>query len=196
MGLHNWVQFYLQEKHNHVDYKGYKARDNKDTVGRRRIAARSRTIPALINDPFPCRPVARRRRPRPEPAVQLEGPGEAHRRLLHRRESRVRGGSFHHRLPDVHREDDLRGGQGARVRAGAGRLSARSVHRNVLPQTAQQQQQRSVNLCSPSRRVSDVYVLLYLICNMKDHEVDCPIFLCCYGKICNFKHESYLNAIC
>lgn len=32
MGLHNWVQFYLQEKHNHVDYKGYKARDNKDTV--------------------------------------------------------------------------------------------------------------------------------------------------------------------
>lgn len=31
MGLHNWVQFYLQEKHNHVDYKGYKARDNKDT---------------------------------------------------------------------------------------------------------------------------------------------------------------------
>lgn len=32
MGLHNWVQFYLQEKHDHVDYKGYKARDNKDTV--------------------------------------------------------------------------------------------------------------------------------------------------------------------
>lgn len=32
MGLHNWVQFYLQEKHNHVDYKGYKARDNKDSV--------------------------------------------------------------------------------------------------------------------------------------------------------------------
>lgn len=32
MGLHNWIQFYLQEKHNHVDYKGYKARDNKDTV--------------------------------------------------------------------------------------------------------------------------------------------------------------------
>ncbi|XP_029971338.1 poly(U)-specific endoribonuclease-C [Salarias fasciatus] len=31
MGLHNWVQFYLQEKHNHVDYKGYKARDRKDT---------------------------------------------------------------------------------------------------------------------------------------------------------------------
>uniref|UniRef100_A0A3B5MWQ0 Uridylate-specific endoribonuclease n=1 Tax=Xiphophorus couchianus TaxID=32473 RepID=A0A3B5MWQ0_9TELE len=31
MGLHNWVQFYLQEKHGHVDYKGYKARDNKDT---------------------------------------------------------------------------------------------------------------------------------------------------------------------
>ncbi|XP_058468396.1 uridylate-specific endoribonuclease C-like [Solea solea] len=31
MGLHNWVQFYLQEKHDHVDYKGYKARDNKNT---------------------------------------------------------------------------------------------------------------------------------------------------------------------
>lgn len=32
IGLHNWIQFYLQEKHKHVDYKGYKARDNKDTV--------------------------------------------------------------------------------------------------------------------------------------------------------------------
>ncbi|KAA0720904.1 Poly(U)-specific endoribonuclease-C [Triplophysa tibetana] len=31
MGLHNWVQFYLQEKLSHVDYKGYKARDKKDT---------------------------------------------------------------------------------------------------------------------------------------------------------------------
>ncbi|KAM6990058.1 uridylate-specific endoribonuclease C-like [Tautogolabrus adspersus] len=31
MGLHNWIQFYLQEKHDHVDYKGYKARDNKDS---------------------------------------------------------------------------------------------------------------------------------------------------------------------
>ncbi|KAJ8391984.1 hypothetical protein AAFF_G00082940 [Aldrovandia affinis] len=31
MGFHNWVQFYLQEKHKHVDYKGYKARANKDT---------------------------------------------------------------------------------------------------------------------------------------------------------------------
>ncbi|XP_072219964.1 uridylate-specific endoribonuclease C-like [Leuresthes tenuis] len=30
-GLHNWVQFYLQEKHGNIDYKGYKARDNKDT---------------------------------------------------------------------------------------------------------------------------------------------------------------------
>ncbi|XP_051726282.1 uridylate-specific endoribonuclease C [Ctenopharyngodon idella] len=28
MGLHNWVQFYLQEKQNLLDYKGYKARDN------------------------------------------------------------------------------------------------------------------------------------------------------------------------
>ncbi|XP_067331719.1 poly(U)-specific endoribonuclease-C-like isoform X2 [Channa argus] len=31
MGLHNWVHFYLQEKQGNVDYKGYKARDNKDT---------------------------------------------------------------------------------------------------------------------------------------------------------------------
>uniref|UniRef100_A0A3Q3EYB9 Uridylate-specific endoribonuclease n=1 Tax=Kryptolebias marmoratus TaxID=37003 RepID=A0A3Q3EYB9_KRYMA len=27
-GFHNWVQFYLQEKNSHLDYKGYKARDN------------------------------------------------------------------------------------------------------------------------------------------------------------------------
>ena len=32
MGFHNWVQFYLQEKCGHVDYKGYKARDRKSTV--------------------------------------------------------------------------------------------------------------------------------------------------------------------
>ncbi|KAJ8249956.1 hypothetical protein COCON_G00231720 [Conger conger] len=31
MGFHNWVQFYLQEKCRHVDYKGYKARDRKST---------------------------------------------------------------------------------------------------------------------------------------------------------------------
>ncbi|XP_039617576.1 poly(U)-specific endoribonuclease-C [Polypterus senegalus] len=31
IGFHNWIQFYLQEKLNNVDYKGYKARDNKDT---------------------------------------------------------------------------------------------------------------------------------------------------------------------
>ncbi|XP_037642228.1 poly(U)-specific endoribonuclease-C [Sebastes umbrosus] len=30
-GFHNWIQFYLQEKHDHVDYKGYKARGNKNT---------------------------------------------------------------------------------------------------------------------------------------------------------------------
>ncbi|TNN88510.1 Poly(U)-specific endoribonuclease-C [Liparis tanakae] len=30
-GFHNWVQFYLQEKLDHIDYKGYKARDNKNT---------------------------------------------------------------------------------------------------------------------------------------------------------------------
>ncbi|KAL2093451.1 hypothetical protein ACEWY4_010763 [Coilia grayii] len=28
MGLHNWVQFYLQEKAKHLDYKGYKASRN------------------------------------------------------------------------------------------------------------------------------------------------------------------------
>lgn len=28
IGFHNWIQFYLQEKSNHVDYKGYKARDH------------------------------------------------------------------------------------------------------------------------------------------------------------------------
>ncbi|XP_050770961.1 poly(U)-specific endoribonuclease-B-like [Gymnogyps californianus] len=29
LGLHNWVQFYLQEKRNQIDYKGYVARKNK-----------------------------------------------------------------------------------------------------------------------------------------------------------------------
>ncbi|KAM9388103.1 uridylate-specific endoribonuclease [Phaethornis superciliosus] len=29
LGLHNWVQFYLQEKHNQIDYKGYITRKNK-----------------------------------------------------------------------------------------------------------------------------------------------------------------------
>ena len=28
IGFHNWVQFYLQEKSTHLDYKGYKARDH------------------------------------------------------------------------------------------------------------------------------------------------------------------------
>ncbi|NWU70777.1 ENDUA protein, partial [Pterocles burchelli] len=28
LGLHNWVQFYLQEKRNQIDYKGYVARKN------------------------------------------------------------------------------------------------------------------------------------------------------------------------
>ncbi|XP_070686831.1 uridylate-specific endoribonuclease C [Pempheris klunzingeri] len=28
VGFHNWVQFYLQEKNSHLDYKGYKARDH------------------------------------------------------------------------------------------------------------------------------------------------------------------------
>ncbi|NXK88384.1 ENDOU endoribonuclease, partial [Formicarius rufipectus] len=29
LGLHNWVQFYLQEKRSQIDYKGYVARKNK-----------------------------------------------------------------------------------------------------------------------------------------------------------------------
>ncbi|KFO98138.1 Poly(U)-specific endoribonuclease-A, partial [Calypte anna] len=29
LGLHNWVQFYLQEKHDQIDYKGYITRKNK-----------------------------------------------------------------------------------------------------------------------------------------------------------------------
>ncbi|KAM3609422.1 uncharacterized protein V6R79_014623 [Siganus canaliculatus] len=28
IGFHNWIQFYLQEKNAHLDYKGYKARDS------------------------------------------------------------------------------------------------------------------------------------------------------------------------
>uniref|UniRef100_A0A7N6BDC7 Uridylate-specific endoribonuclease n=1 Tax=Anabas testudineus TaxID=64144 RepID=A0A7N6BDC7_ANATE len=28
IGFHNWIQFYLQEKHSHLDYKGYKAREH------------------------------------------------------------------------------------------------------------------------------------------------------------------------
>lgn len=28
IGFHNWIQFYLQEKNMHLDYKGYKARDH------------------------------------------------------------------------------------------------------------------------------------------------------------------------
>ena len=28
MGLHNWVQFYMEEKNKHLDYKGYKASRN------------------------------------------------------------------------------------------------------------------------------------------------------------------------
>lgn len=59
MGLHNWIQFYLQEKHNHVDYKGYKARDNKDTVrnpqtGPKTLNTRlkGKYINRLVNDPL------------------------------------------------------------------------------------------------------------------------------------------------
>ncbi|CAN2391894.1 Poly(U)-specific [Pristimantis euphronides] len=29
MGLHNWVQFYLQEKRNHIDYKGFVGRQHR-----------------------------------------------------------------------------------------------------------------------------------------------------------------------
>lgn len=59
MGLHNWIQFYLQEKHNHVDYKGYKARDNKDTVRNPRTGPKTlntrlkgKYINRLVNDPL------------------------------------------------------------------------------------------------------------------------------------------------
>lgn len=31
IGLHNWIQFYLQEKQGHVDYKGYKGIAKKNT---------------------------------------------------------------------------------------------------------------------------------------------------------------------
>ena len=31
IGFHNWIQFYLQEKNSHLDYKGYKAK-NTDLV--------------------------------------------------------------------------------------------------------------------------------------------------------------------
>lgn len=51
MGLHNWIQFYLQEKHNHVDYKGYKARDNKDTVRKHRIPNPALTVQNLSCSP-------------------------------------------------------------------------------------------------------------------------------------------------
>lgn len=164
MGLHNWIQFYLQEKHNHVDYKGYKARDNKDTVRKHCITGyrtpNRRTdrpqillliqtnilISLLMILSRGCF-VAWWRRPRPQLTVQLEGLGEAHRWLLHRRESRVWGRSFHHPLPHFDWEDDICGGQNTRVPARAGCLSAWTVHRHILPQTDQQQQQRFVDIC-------------------------------------------------
>lgn len=83
-------------------------------------------------------------RPRPEPAVQLERPGEACRWLLHWCQSRVWICSLHHHLPHVDWKDDICDGEGGRVRAGGGRLSARAIHRHVLPQTGQQQQQGRV----------------------------------------------------
>lgn len=33
IGFHNWIQFYLQEKHRHLDYKGYKAQQ-RDLVSK------------------------------------------------------------------------------------------------------------------------------------------------------------------
>lgn len=36
IGFHNWIQFYLQEKSNNLDYKGYKARDH-DLVSSTRV---------------------------------------------------------------------------------------------------------------------------------------------------------------
>ena len=52
MGLHNWVQFYLQEKHDHVDYKGYKARANKDTVRKYCVKILNSWVPFLLEQPI------------------------------------------------------------------------------------------------------------------------------------------------
>lgn len=50
MGLHNWVQFYLQEKLKFVDYKGYKSAD-KDKVclsqSHGLTAGNPRTVPSV-----------------------------------------------------------------------------------------------------------------------------------------------------
>lgn len=137
MGLHNWVQFYLQEKHGHVDYKGFKARNNKKTVG-----VYTQLFPQclIIYDFVPTFILFLRHhfpawwgRPCPEASVQLERFSQTNRQLLHRRQSRVWGRSVHHRLPDVHCKDHICVGGGERIRARAGRLSSRQIHRLVLP---------------------------------------------------------------
>lgn len=46
LGLHNWVQFYLQEKHKQIDYKGYIAQKNKTRVRTSRVALKIRSIDA------------------------------------------------------------------------------------------------------------------------------------------------------
>uniref|UniRef100_A0A669PRW9 Uridylate-specific endoribonuclease n=1 Tax=Phasianus colchicus TaxID=9054 RepID=A0A669PRW9_PHACC len=46
LGLHNWVQFYLQEKHKQIDYKGYIARKNKTRVRTSRLALKIRLVDA------------------------------------------------------------------------------------------------------------------------------------------------------
>ncbi|KFP69426.1 Poly(U)-specific endoribonuclease-A, partial [Acanthisitta chloris] len=38
LGLHNWVQFYLQEKYSQIDYKGYVARKNKTRLSTRTVS--------------------------------------------------------------------------------------------------------------------------------------------------------------
>lgn len=88
VGFHNWIQFYLQEKNSHLDYKGYKARDH-DLVSNKQH--NKQTTLVFIIQPQLCLTVsslfpstARSRRPRPEPPVQLARFGEARRQRLHR----------------------------------------------------------------------------------------------------------------
>lgn len=44
LGLHNWVQFYLQEKHKQIDYKGYITQKNKTRVRMSRVALKIRSV--------------------------------------------------------------------------------------------------------------------------------------------------------
>uniref|UniRef100_A0A8C5MA46 Protein endoU n=1 Tax=Leptobrachium leishanense TaxID=445787 RepID=A0A8C5MA46_9ANUR len=118
-GLHNWVQFYLQEKHQNIDYKGYVARQHKNRVSLR--AAVPGMLPRISYSSLTKRPVwfcsgpaARRGRSGAEPPVQLEGHGEAGGGQLHRRQSGVRVRRVHGHLPHVAGENHQRDGGGRR----------------------------------------------------------------------------------